>query len=339
MPHDLVCRAGDMDALHILPLSLIPLKTLSLQRARLIKNARLEGVVELFAGRETGSGQIAPNRLDQVFDISDRNRQDVEFIRALSPLPAYDVYSLRIELRRLGIPVNDFSALRLSDELVEQLSGHMRGFTQPLVRAVYGEQAADADGVADIVSLFKSPDLKAARENIFTLCDRLDICPTELPRFLEDYGDIYLSLAYYRNCLEENLPYLEDFLDALDIIQQHQGLASNTALKTICRGIKAKLGSIILEVNSVLDMFNARTEDMWQNISGHSFRQMKDVIASYQINVAGALCAITVKMNAWRDRFPDPYVGGPLSRADFIMTDMRDGMEKIEAIQYQEVAV
>ena len=340
MPHDIVFPANEMDALHILPLSLIPLKTGALQRARLIKNSRLEGVVELFAGRETGSGQIMPDRLGQVFDINEHNRQDVELIKTLSPLPSYDVYSLRIELRRLGIPVNDFSALRLSEELTEHLASHMRAFTQPLVQFIYGDVSrVVADGSSDIISLFKSPDSRAAKENIFNLCDQLEISPIDLPSFLEDYGDIYLSLAFYRNCLEENLPYLEDFLDALDLIQQHPSLKANGPLKNICTGIKNKLKSIILEVHSILDMFKVRTEDMWQNISGKTFRQMKELITSYQINVAGALCAITVKMNAWREKFPAPYVGGPLSRADFIMTDMRHGMDKIEEIQYQEVAV
>lgn len=330
---------ADMDALHILPLSIIPLETKALQRARLVKNSRLEGVVEMFGGRETGSGQIKPDRLGQVFDITDKNRKDVQMIKTLCPLPAYDVYSLRIELRRLGIPVNDLSALRLSDPLTQELTGHMRTFTQPLVKAVYGELSDAALESGDVVSLFRSPNIGNAKENILALADQLEIGPMDLPQFLEEYGDIYLSLAYYRNCMEENLPYLEDFLESLDTIQQHPSLRSNASLKRICSSIRTKLSSIILEVNSILDMFKARTEEMWKNISRATFKTMKDLITTYQVTVAGALCAITVKMNAWKKKFPEPYVGGPLSRADFVMNEMRHGMDKIAEIQYADVAV
>ena len=48
----------DRDSLHTLPLSILPLDTPSLNRARLIKNVRLNSVIELFTDKDTGSGQI-----------------------------------------------------------------------------------------------------------------------------------------------------------------------------------------------------------------------------------------------------------------------------------------
>ncbi len=58
----------DRDSLHILPLSILPLSTSALNRARLIKNVRLNSVIELFTGKDTGSGQIEiedlPNQLN-----------------------------------------------------------------------------------------------------------------------------------------------------------------------------------------------------------------------------------------------------------------------------------
>ncbi|WP_245986375.1 hypothetical protein [Azospirillum thermophilum] len=49
------------DALHILPLSAIPLETPGLQHARLIKNVRLQTVVEMFRDAQAGSGQVSPS--------------------------------------------------------------------------------------------------------------------------------------------------------------------------------------------------------------------------------------------------------------------------------------
>ena len=49
---------SDIDSLFMLPLRIIPMKTESLARSRLVKNSHIVGVLELFAERETGSGQI-----------------------------------------------------------------------------------------------------------------------------------------------------------------------------------------------------------------------------------------------------------------------------------------
>ena len=54
----------DRDALHILPLSMIPLETPGLKRARIVKDARYESTVELFKGKDTGKGQVKVEALD-----------------------------------------------------------------------------------------------------------------------------------------------------------------------------------------------------------------------------------------------------------------------------------
>jgi hypothetical protein len=42
---------------------------------------------------------------------------------------------------------------------------------------------------------------------------------------------------------------------------------------------------------------------------------------------------LTVKMDAWKYQFPNPAVGGPVRRADFILTDMRHGLERLKQIE------
>ena len=93
----------DRDAIHVLPLSIIPLKTRTLREARLVKNSKLQGTVELFSEGNAGSGQLLPDQLVEFFDFDDDRLQDLDLVNALSALPSYDVYSLRIELRDLGI--------------------------------------------------------------------------------------------------------------------------------------------------------------------------------------------------------------------------------------------
>ena len=58
----------DRDSLHVLPLCIVPLETHALQRTRMIKNAQLESVIEMFEGKSTGSGQIKIESLGVAFD-------------------------------------------------------------------------------------------------------------------------------------------------------------------------------------------------------------------------------------------------------------------------------
>lgn len=118
----------DRDSLHTLPLSMIPLDTPGLRRARMIKNARYESVVELFKGEGTGSGQVSVDQLTNVF--RELGEGDLAVLGKLSELPSYDIYSLRIMLREQDIPVNDYDELRLSggkQRELDQYMGRSRG--------------------------------------------------------------------------------------------------------------------------------------------------------------------------------------------------------------------
>ena len=202
-------RDEDKDALHILPLSIVPLKTPGLRRARLVKNARLKGVVELFSGGGSGSGQISPDELTKVFDLRRQGHEsDLIMIKKLSELPSYDVYSLRVGLRKLGIDVDWHQDLRLSSEKAKHLTTYMRRFTGPLIKYIYSGGVIEIRDLSDLIGLFKSPDQEMARVNLIQLSKALNIKIDDLPKFLEDYGDVYLSLAYYKACLDDNMPKL-----------------------------------------------------------------------------------------------------------------------------------
>ena len=138
----------DRDSLHTLPLSMIPLQTLGLRRARMIKNARYESVVELFKDAATGSGQFYVDQL--VTEFADMEEDDLGILRMLRELPSYDMYSLRIRLRELDIPVNDYDELRLSQHKTRDLDDYMKHFTRPLVMQVYGDDEAINEGAVPV---------------------------------------------------------------------------------------------------------------------------------------------------------------------------------------------
>ena len=75
---------------------------------------------------KTGSGQVAPHQLSEVFQFDAHNQFDLDLIMHLSLLNSYDVYIVRLALRRLGIEVEDVEMLRLSQDLsdVPPRTGH-----------------------------------------------------------------------------------------------------------------------------------------------------------------------------------------------------------------------
>ena len=212
----------DRDSLHTLPLSILPLETAALNRARLIKNVRLNSVIELFTDKDTGSGQIDIEDLPHQFgwDMADPPA-DMAMMRKVGALPSYDVYSLRISLREMGIPINDHEALKLSDSMNKELTAYMTDFTRPLIMQIYGDDDIKIESFDDVINLFRSPDIKKALEKIRIMADKLKIKPEEIPRFMEDYGDIFLSLSYYRRCLDAIEPIITEFLEAMDALKDN----------------------------------------------------------------------------------------------------------------------
>ena len=97
------CSAAfERDSLYVMPLAIVPLWTKSLQRARLVKDVRLDGIVEFFSDESAGSGRIEVEDLAIEFGwAADNEHPDLRIMRQLARLSSYDVYSLRILLRDL----------------------------------------------------------------------------------------------------------------------------------------------------------------------------------------------------------------------------------------------
>lgn len=324
----------DMDSLFILPLSIIPLKTPALGRARMIKNQRLEGVVEFFSDLETGSGQVQVGQVPKAmgWDLDKEIPDDLLVLRKLAPLPSYDVFSLRILLRQAGVPVRESQALRLSPEKNRELAGYMKTFTGPLIAQIYGSEGMAINDFDDIVALFRDPDVKAARQKLKIMAEKLEIDVMDIPLFLEDYGDIFLSLSYYRHCLDRLTPHLENFVGSLDILRKNWQVRNDTTLMRSCESIERTLNDLSANIAARFENFDRQTREMWSNISAERFRQVKEMIQSYHTSIGGILCALTVKMNAWAIHFPKSNAGGPMRRGEFIMSEMRQGISEMRRL-------
>lgn len=322
---------NERDALHILPLEILPLQTTGLKRARMIKNTNLKSVVELFRDVNSGSGQLEVEDLPQEFSWDDTGTNpDMVLMRKVATMPSYDIFSLRVALRQINIRVDEHKSLTLSPEMNIELAAYMTDFTRPLIMQIYGkDDDVKIETFEDVVGLFRDPDVKRALEKLKVMAEKLGIKPEEVPAFIEDYGDIFLSLSYYRRCLDSVEPIITSFLDALPGLRTNYALKNDPSLQQTINMLETKINELTIQITGRFESFERGTENMWDDISAEKFRKLQRLISSYHIKLGGVLCALTVKMDAWNKLFPDAHYGSPQRRAEFIMTEMRQGLDRI----------
>lgn len=316
----------DRDAIHVLPLSIIPLKTRTLREARLVKNSKLQGTVELFSEGNAGSGQLLPDQLVEFFDFDDDRLQDLELVNALSALPSYDVYSMRIELRDLGIKVDDCDQLKLSNTKAEELTSYMNVFTRPLLAKVYNDGEGRERSLSELVHLFCEPNMDSARRNLTSLAESMGIGLIDIPVFLERYADVYLSLAYYAEAVDHISKPLAQLTEVLGKVRRDPRFQRNRPIMKACDRIETRIIETKLDIANILDVFRERTQDMWRNIDGQRFRIMEQLIVEYQRSIGGNLCALVVKMDAWSKLSGKGSLGNCVQ---FIMSELSAGVEQM----------
>jgi len=314
----------DRDSVHILPLGIIPFETKGLERTRMIKNAKLESVIELFADDKAGSGQIPVSAIRQVF--ADIATKDVKVLSELAKCYSYDVYCLRIQMRKLGIPIENAEGLQLSDSKQAELQRYMSSFTQRVIMEVYGDGDDSVRNYADVVKLFRHPDKRHAATKLRMISDKLGIQLEDVPTFLEDFGDIYLSVAYYRDCWESVQPAFSDFAHSVQDITAHQTLKQDRTLMTTCNTLFDKFVDLNSGAAQRFRVFEQNADKMWDNIDGDQFNRFKGAVKGSHKAIGTMLCKLSVKMDAWMDKFPEANTGGALKRAEFIRLIMQQGV-------------
>ena len=150
-------RDIDRDSVHILPLMILPLTTKGLKRTRMVKNLDLKPVIEIFDDDKSGSGQMPLETLHKVFSHVDPS--DMDILRTMSQLYSFDVFCLRIQLRNLGIEIDNADHLKLSQTKQEELAEYMKQFTQRLILEVLGSDDEQVKDYNDITALFHYPDV------------------------------------------------------------------------------------------------------------------------------------------------------------------------------------
>lgn len=324
-----------VDSLYYLPLQAIPLETAGLRRALLTKSARIETVVELFRDSASGSGQVLTRDLGGYFhDDGGALSRDIRTLDKVGNLASFDVFSLRIELRELGIDVTSAEALQLSKRKQEELNEYMKVFTQPLIRRIYGDDAGGVRDASDIIGKIAQPNREEALRNLQKMASELEIAITEVPAFLERYGDIFLSLSYFRDCLDEIMVDVDAFVDWAEEIKSSTEIlrinGNGETIERVLTDLRATQTSIV----GRFEFFNHRSQDFWSNINAESFREFRDLVTAHHVSIGAVLCGLAVKMRLWKERFVNRS-GAPIKRMEFIRSEIVPGLSQIRRIEEQ----
>jgi hypothetical protein len=325
----------DNDSLYVMPLRVLPIESPSIQRARLIKDSHLDSAIELFFTREGGSGQLYLSELDEEMfgDDPKKRDNDLHILENVTKLHSFDVYSLRICLRDAEINIRATEFLTLSDNKQRELNDYMKAFTMPLIKQVYGQDDLNVDDASDIIKLFSDPDMETAISKLKLLSQKLNIKLSEIPKFLEDFSDIYLSFAYFQQYLDEITPDMIDFIDEIGSLKENWQMRQDRRLMNVCDSLENDLNNLIAGITGRFESFNRNTDSMWENITAERFNSVQNLITTHHTTIGGVLCGLGSKMNTWRGVFPTADAGGPVSRAEVLLSDIVPGMDKIVALE------
>ena len=324
--------AEAMDSLHTLPLSIIPLKTPGLRKSSMIKNARLESVIELFRDGSSGSGQIEPRDVTDFYQDTEDLRDDMGMLTELGKLQSFDVFSLRVELRRLEIGFSGYECLSLSAGKQAELNSFMRSFTRPLIARVYGDDNSEVKDVGEIIKMLAQPDRQAAIKQLKRLADELNVTVVEVPTFIEHYGDIFLSLAYYRECLDQAMKDIPRFLVWMNEVRESHQIRTDPIQSKVLDEIEISMNEISASIVARFDFFDVRSRDFWEDISAESFRDFRETVTAHHVSIGAVLCGLAVKMMLWKERFPTA-VGGPSKRLEFLQSEIHPGLGHIRRME------
>ncbi len=318
-----------MDSLHILPLAILPLRSTGLKKAKMIKNARLESVVELFGDAETGSGQVRPEDIPDFFEHADTNlERDVELLQAVGGLQSFDVFSLRTELRRIDVGLEDYGVLALSVAKRGELLAFMSKFTRPLLARVYGDGGAELDSLHDLKRLLENPDRRVAIKRLRRLASELGIEVSEIPAYVKHYGDVFLSISYYRHCLGEVTKEIPEFLGWMEDIRDTGLVQSSGANTDMLNGIQHDFTRFSRAMKQRFQTFDALCDSFWDEVSADTFRLFGATVTAQHVGMGAMLCGLTVKMICWRTRFPRK-TGTPTDRLEFLASEIVPGLDTI----------
>tara|TARA_R110000787_G_scaffold20496_5_gene60806 strand:+ start:700 stop:1779 length:1080 start_codon:yes stop_codon:yes gene_type:complete len=328
----------DNDSLYVMPLAHVPFATRGLSRGRLRMTGALDSVIDIYGDERQGRGFIPIAEINHKYgaqtfgwDADGPDHPDLALLNKVAELTSYDVYSLRILFRILQIEPVDASLLALSKDAKLSLSAHLKRFTAPLILNVYGDVSALSQS-GDPIDLIRNPNRGTAVSNLQKLADGLEIDIRAIPEFLEKFSDCFLSISYFERYLHDVHRDVFDIVEELEALRKNRNMQTEPAVRAACEEVSEGLQHLISSALCKIERFHKETASMWQDLNAKRFAELSGLVEDYQVSVAGVLCGLGIKTGEWRRRFATTDIGGPVARADALMSCLRPGLDRLRKI-------
>lgn len=316
----------DRDTLHAINLSTLPVTHSALRKARMIKNCRLQSVIELYRDQNAGSGQIAVDQLDVALGLSSSGHPDLVLLRGIALLPAFDSFSIRLLLREMGATEDQLSAITVSPEKLRQLDRFMESFTLPLLKYVYGRQDIGKAGMAQLFEMFRNPDVAMAQSHLNRLASKVRIPVASIPSFLQNYSDTFLAIAFYQQSYQDLVTVVAAFLDSIRDVAAQIKFKHNQVVKNVCDEVDATFRHVMKAIGTRLGAAERLAAALWADDVTAPFQTFQARLREFQVLIGMLLCSLAAKVDAWRAAFPNAKVGSTQQRAQMISADIAYAM-------------
>lgn len=318
------------DEIDQLPLDAMPLNSNTLKKAKLIKNSKLQTVLELYNDANIGSLQLDPDALHEIFTTeNEKLAEDQRLITRLSTLDSFDVFSLRGSLEEMGIEVENLDALELSEEMQSRLKKYAGEFTAPLLMNIFSMTKPQAREAGSIRQFLNNPDPKIVQKNLKKMSEQTGIPVAEIPEFIEEYSEVYMSVAYYRNNFESISGDMARFFEWVEVLKNHKDVAANPQTAISCTNVQRQLEYLYVSMQQRLELFQYNFEGFWKDINRENLQKLREEIAEVHRSMGVTLCGLVVKMRAWAREFPSNDVGGFQKRSKYVFSELEPGLDKL----------
>ena len=305
-------------SLHRLPLASLPVTHPVLRKSQMVKNAKFESVVELYQDKKAGSGQYYVDAVATMLGIGHADGLDLGILKNIALLPTFDIFSVRLLLRDMGITAE--TGQTLPREVGAAVEAQMRKFTIPLLRYVYDGANHEAADLPQLLVLFRDPDVKRAEAHLRRLAEKIKIPVLQVPRFLEDYSDTFLAISLYHHTFDNIKPSVDQFLESVEQLKAHFP-RDQVVLLALAR-VRADFSHIMKSTARRLNASEQLVSLLWGETVNAPLETLQPRIREFQFLLGYLLCGIAVKMAAWQTAFPSARSGTPKQCVELITTDI-----------------
>ena len=317
-----------VDELHTLSLGAFDIKHQTLKEARLVKNVFLETVVEFTEAELAASGPMALKQLAIEFDEVDVSREEIKMINNLASLPSFDCYTLKRGIGPMKISLLNDQVLKLSDEKVGTLFDLMSRITRPLIQYLYTDDNLRIKDTSGLLSLIQNTEPLKVKDRLDLVAANLEISLKELPNYLQEFGELFLSVSYFESTFREYNPKLDQFLLWAEDGVKNSNLRNDPNAQRELTQTEQKFKELKENLDARFRFLANITQIDWQDLRSSEFKKIQREILSQQANLAIGLCGLAVKMIEWEYQFPSAG-GSPQQCLEFLSAEANTGLDNL----------